>query len=113
MNENEADIGRDQLPGQKDEKRSKVKAHLQGDGVANVEGSVPVVHDAVAVVLRVKRKLERVPGVVDPLVRQHVEVVDVHVLASVEPGVGVQHPHVVQQLVSDDTHLENVSSKYP
>ena len=82
MNENEADIGRDQLPGQKDEKRSKVKDHLQGDGVANVEGSVPVVHDAVAVVLRVQVELERVPRVVNPLVRQHVEVVNANMLVS-------------------------------
>ena len=66
-------------------------------------------HDAVAVVLCVQRKLERVPGVVDPLVRQHIEVVHVHVLPSVEPRVGVQHPHVVQQLVGHDTHLKRIA----
>lgn len=32
-------------------------------------------HDAVAVVLRAQGELERVPGVVNPLVRQHIQVV--------------------------------------
>lgn len=66
-------------------------AHLQGDRVADVEGGVPVVHDAVTIVLGAKWELERVPRVVDPLVREDVEVVHVHVLTSVEPRVRVQH----------------------
>lgn len=44
------------------------------------ETVVPVVHDAVAVVRRVQVELQRVPGIVDPLVGQHVQVVDAYVL---------------------------------
>ena len=46
------------------------------------EAVVSVVHDAVAVVLRVQVELERVPRVVNPLVRQHVEVVNANMLVS-------------------------------
>ena len=73
-----------------------------------LEAGVPVVHDAVAVVRRVQRELERVPGVVNPLVRQHIEVVHPDVSVPVRPGVGVQEAHVVQQLVGDDTHRVRV-----
>ena len=94
--------------------------HLQGDWVADVEGSVPVVHDAVTIVLGAKWELERVPRVVDPLVGEDVEVVHVNVLTSVKARVCVQHTytwcqwqessrlcitHVVQQLMGDDPHL--------
>ena len=48
-------------------------------------------HDAVTIVLGAKWELERVPRVVDPLVREDVEVVHMHVLTSVEPRVRVQH----------------------
>ena len=49
---------------------------------AAAEAGVSVVHDAVAVVLRVQVELERVPRVVNPLVRQHVEVVNANMLVS-------------------------------
>ena len=61
-------------------------------------------HDAVTVIGRVQRELERVPGVVHPLVRQNIEIVDPDVSVPVSPGVGVEQPHVVQQLVGHDTH---------
>ena len=66
-------------------------------------------HDAVAVVGRVQRELEGVPGVVHPLVRQDVEIVDPDVPVPVRPGVGVEQAHVVQQLVGHDTHGVRVS----
>ena len=37
-------------------------------------------HDAVTIVLGAKRELERVPGVVNPLVGQHVKVVNTDML---------------------------------
>ena len=46
------------------------------------EAGVPVVHDAVAVVGALQRELERVPGVVHPLVRQHIQIVHSHMLVS-------------------------------
>ena len=61
-------------------------------------------HDAVTVVGRVQRELEGVPGVVHPLVRQNIEIVDPDMSVPVSPGVSVQQPHVVQQLVGHDTH---------
>ena len=82
-------------------------------------------HDAVAVVVRVQIELERVPGVVNPLVRQHVKVVNMDMLVPemiiwrtselvendkpIIPGVSVQQPHVVHQLVGDDPHRVSVS----
>ena len=50
-------------------------------------------HDAVTIVLGAKRELERVPRVVDPLVREDVEVVHVHVFTSVKARVCVQHTY--------------------
>ena len=61
-------------------------------------------HDAVTVVGRVQWELEGVPGVVHPLVRQNVQIVDPDVSVPVGPGVGVEQPHVVQQLVGHDAH---------
>lgn len=80
------------------------RPHLESDGAADVEAGVSVVHDAVTVVLGLQGELQRVPRVVDPLVWQHVEVVDVDVVVPVLARVRVQQPHVVQQLVGHDTN---------
>ena len=66
-------------------------------------------HDAVAVVGRVQRELEGVPGVVHPLVRENIEIVHPDVSVPVRPGVGVQEAHVVHQLVGHDPHSVRVS----
>ena len=66
-------------------------------------------HDAVTVVRSVQRELEGVPGVVNPLVRQNIEIIDPDMSVPVCPGVGVEQAHVVQQLVGHDTHGVRVS----
>ena len=65
-------------------------------------------HDAVTVVRSVQRELEGVPGVVNPLVRQYIEIIDPDMSVPVCPGVGVEQAHVVQQLVGHDTHRVRV-----
>lgn len=66
-------------------------------------------HDAVTVVRSLQWELERVPGIVHPLVRENIEIVDPDVAVSVSPGVGVQEAHVVHQLVGHDPHSVRVS----
>jgi len=75
---------------------------------AAAEAVVPVVHDAVTVILRVQAELQGIPRVVNPLVWQHVEIVYPDMLVPVVPGVGMEQPHVVHQLVSDDPYRVSV-----
>ena len=82
-------------------------------------------HDAVTVVVRVQVELQGVPRVVNPLVWQHIEIVYPDMLVPADniqstsssgveddqpvvPGVGVEEPHVVHQLVGDDPHRVRV-----
>ena len=83
-------------------------------------------HDAVAVVVGAQGELEWVPGVVYPLVRQHVQVIHSggedeeinsiflvccnlpHILVPISSGVCVEESHVVEQLVGDNSHSVSI-----